>query len=246
MAIQWSTTSAVSNSNGVKALIYSESGGGKTMLCATAPRPLVISAESGLLSLAKKNIERVFGINTPGVSYDIPVAHVTTVKDLTEILAWLQSPQARDKDGTNFFSSICIDSISEVGEVVLANAKALVKDPRQAYGELLEKMEATIKAYRDLAGYNVFMFAKSLPMKDEASGVVKYGPAMPGSKLGPMLPYYFDEVLRLGIAKPQGAAAYRFLQTAPDLQYIAKDRSGQLAEVEKPDLTYIVNKILGA
>ena len=36
---------------------------------------------------------------------------------------------------------------------------------------------------------------------------------------------------------------YRYLQTQPDLQRVAKDRSGALAEMEAPNMTSVINKI---
>ena len=128
---------------------------------------------------------------------------------------------------------------------MLNNAKRQVKDPRQAYGELIEKMETTIRMFRDLPGRNVYMSAKMEPTKDELTGVVKYGPAMPGKQLAVKLPYFFDQVFRLGINKTTQGESYRFLQTQPDMQYEAKDRSGALAAVEPPHLAQLFNKILG-
>lgn len=239
MTIQFTTTGQAATVHGVKLMVYADAGIGKTVLCATAPAPLLISAESGLLSLSRKNLERLFGVNTAGICYDIPVIQIRTVDDLTAAHQWCLTAQAGQ------IQTVCIDSISEIAEVVLNNAKRQVKDPRQAYGELLEKMESVIRAFRDLPGKNVYMAAKMEPSKDELTGVIKYGPAMPGSKLGPKLPYFFDEVLRLGVNKdPQTQQPFRFLQTQPDLQFVAKDRSGALAPMEVPHLGYIFNKIV--
>jgi hypothetical protein len=224
MALKFTTTDQASAANGVKVLVYSDAGIGKTVLCSTAPSPIILSAESGELSLRKMRI---------------PMIEITTVQDLVDAHQWLQnSAEARQ------FQTVCIDSLSEVAEVVLNNAKRQVKDPRQAYGELIEKMESVIRSYRDLAGKNVYMAAKMEPNKDELTGSVKYGPAMPGSKLAVKLPYFFDEVFRLGINKTPAGESYRFLQTQPDLQYQAKDRSGCLDAVEPPNLTHVFNKIL--
>jgi hypothetical protein len=226
---------------GVKVLVYGDSGHGKTMLASTLPAPILISAESGLLSLKKKNIERLFGVGTAGIAYDIPVIEIKTVDDLSEAYKWCaQAAEARQ------FQSVGLDSISEIAEVVLNNAKRQVKDPRQAYGELLEKMESLVRAFRDLPGRNVYISAKMEPMKDELTGVVKFGPKMPGAKLGPGLPYFFDEVFRLGVNVGPDGQPYRFLQTQPNLQFVAKDRSGALASMEPPHLGYVFNKILGA
>jgi hypothetical protein len=237
--LQFTTTAQQNAASGVKVLCYAPAGTGKTVLCATAPAPLILSAEAGLLSLSRKNLERIFGVNTPGICYDIPVIQIKTVEDLNAALLFCQSAQA------NQIQTVCLDSISEIAETVLNNAKRQVKDPRQAYGELIEKMESVIRAFRDLPNKNVFMAAKLEPMKDELTGAIKYGASMPGAKLGHKIPYFFDEVFRLGVGKDQASGqSYRFLQTQPDLQYDAKDRSGALAAVETPHLGYIFNKIL--
>lgn len=225
MALRFSTTDRASQLHGIKALVYGPAGVGKTKLSSTCPAPIILSAESGLLSLR---------------GFQIPVIEIRTVQDLTEAHMWsLNSYEARQ------FATVYIDSISEIGEVVLSNAKMQVKDPRQAYNELIEKMLTSIRAFRDLPGKNVVMAAKQEPIKDEMTGIIKYGPSMPGSKLGPQLPYLFDEVFRMGLGKTPQNVEYRFLQTSPDLQYDAKDRSGSLEPIEKPDLTYVFNKILG-
>lgn len=225
MTVHITTTQQAAQLHGIKCLVYGKSGAGKTKLAATAPAPIILSAESGILSLRE---------------FQIPMIQIKTVADLTEVHQWAQnSAEAKQ------FATIYIDSISEIGEVVLANAKAQVKDPRQAYGELIEKMMALVKAFRDLPGKNVVMAAKQEPIKDEMTGIVQYGPSMPGSKLGPQLPYLFDEVFRLGVGKTPQGVEYRFLQTGPDLQYDAKDRSGSLDPVERPDLSFVFSKILG-
>ncbi len=240
MPVNWTTTDDIAAQGGIKCLVYGRSGLGKTLLCATLPRPIILSAESGLLSLRRENIVRVFGENAPGITYStIPVAQIKTVDDLTEMYNYCVTyPDSYD--------SVALDSLSEIGEVVLNNAKRQVKDPRQAYGELIEKMENVIRLFRDLPGKNVYMAAKEEPIKDELTGIMKYGPSMPGKQLAIKLPYFFDEVFRLGVNKDQQGKEFRFIQTSPDMQYEAKDRSGALAPMEVPHLGYLFSKILGA
>lgn len=240
MSLEWTTTSQANANSGVKILVYAQSGIGKTLLSCTAPKPVIISAESGLLSLTKKNIERVWGVATPGITYDIPAIKIKTIEDLDQALALCKTnPQMREQ-----FSTLCLDSLTEIAEVILNNAKRTSKDPRQAYGTLLERMTTIIREFRDIDGFHVYMAAKMEPVKDELSGIVKYMPAMPGSKLGPQLPYFFDEVLRLAVGKDQNSGqTFRYMQTQPDLQYEAKDRSGSLDAMEMPHLGHIFNKI---
>jgi len=240
MPLQFTTANKHTEAGGVKAVIYGGAGAGKTVLLATAPNPIMLAAEAGMLSLRKPNLERLFGVGNPGITYDMPTILINQVGDLSDALEFLlHNPHARD------FKTVGMDSLSEIAEVVLNNAKRQVKDPRQAYGELIEKMESLIREYIKLQNRHVIMIAKMEPSKDELTGVVKYGPSMPGTKLGNKLPYMFDEVFRLGIGQTPQGEKYRFLQTQPDMQFEAKDRSGALAALEPPNLAHIFNKISG-
>lgn len=227
MGLKWTSTERFSSEHGVKVCVYGASKYGKTKLCATAPRPLIISAEKGLLSLR---------------GFSIPAIEVTTVEELTEAYNWLVS----SRDAAQF-DTVCLDSISEIGEVILAHALTQVKDPRMAYGEVIEKLSMVIRCFRDLPKKHVYFICKMEPLKDEMTGQVKWGPMLPGKKMGPQLPYFFDEFfcIRLHPSKDPSGNHYRYLQTAPDLQYDAGDRSGSLAPMEPPDLTHIFNKIMG-
>lgn len=224
MSIQIINTRDEAKSHGIKVLVYGKAGVGKTYLARTAPAPIILSAESGILSLG---------------DIDLPMVKVKTIKDLENFYQWVTTdPSARQ------FKTIYVDSLTEIGEVVLANSKAVVKDQRQAYTKLMEDMIPLIKAYRDIPNMHVVMTAKLEGNKDEHTGIIMQGPMMPGNKMGQQLPYLFDEVFRLGIGKTPANAEYRYLQTAPDLQYEGKDRSGALDPIEPPDLSFIFNKIL--
>lgn len=224
MAITFTTTNKASMANGIKCLVYGKAGHGKTTLCRTAPRPIIISNESGLLSL---------------VDSEITVAEITTIADLRSMYLWAtQSPEA------NNFDTFCLDSLTEMAETLLNAAKKTVKDPRQAYGQLIEEMTDLIRAFRDIKGKHIYFSAKQEWTKDDVTGVTSYGPSMPGNKLGQQLPYFFDEVFCLNIGKTPEGLTYRYLQTQPDFQYSAKDRSGRLDAIEPPDLNRVFNKML--
>ncbi|AIM40603.1 ATPase [Vibrio phage VpKK5] len=241
MAIQLVSSQQLSVNHGVKCMVYARAGTGKTVLTATCPSPVLISAESGLLSLSKANLERMFGVGNPSICYNIPVIEVKTIEDLIEAELWCRtSHEARQ------FQTIALDSATEIAEVVLANAKKQVKDPRQAYGELIDKMNTTLKAFRDIKGKNVYMSAKEERAKDEQSGMTLGMPMMPGSKLGGQVPYLFDEVFHLGIGKDNEGNKFRYLRTQPDMMNDAKDRSGALNEIEVPHLGQIFAKIAGS
>lgn len=233
-------SSTLAHSTGVKILVYSQAGMGKTVLTATAPKPLLISAESGLLSLTPQNIARLYGENTPGITYDIPCIEIKSLLDLTQAYNWILQNR-----GSGHFETICLDSITEIAEVLLANLKANAKDARMAYGDLLDQMMKVIRNFRDLPDLNVYMSCQMERYKDEATGNFIFGPSLPGNKLGQKLPFIFDEVFRLTTIVDGKGETSRMLQTQPTYQYDAKDRSGSLAPNEFPNLTYIIDKIRG-
>jgi hypothetical protein len=239
--MQWSSTSQETVANGIKVLTYSDSGAGKTMLCATAPKPIILSAEAGLLSLRKANIERVFGAGRKDICYEIPVLKITTLAELSEAYGMFLRGDNRIREHCH---TICLDSLTEMAEKMLSNIKATTKDGRQAFGEFVEHMTVLVKNFRDLPGYHCYMSSKMEYAKDEATGGMKFTASMPGNKLGPQLPYLFDEVFRLGRGETQGKR-YRFLQTDGDDRYVAKDRSGSLELMEEPHLGKVFHKILG-
>ena len=138
-----------------------------------------------------------------------------------------------------------MDSCSEIAEVILSKEKKQTKDPRQAYGELIVQMIDLMKAFRDMPHYNVCMTVKQERVKDDYTGITTYAPSLPGTKLGPSLPYLFDEVFALRVEKDPEGKDYRVLQTSRDIMYEAKDRSGKLDMFEQPNLSVIYNKIYG-
>lgn len=211
--------------NGVKVLVYGASGAGKTRLCSTTgASTIILSAEAGLLSLRE---------------FDIPAIQIQGIDDIYEAYDYLVNTE----EGMAF-KWICLDSISEIGEVVLSAGKKSAKDPRAAYGDLQEKMGDLLRAFRDLPGRNVYFSAKLDRVKDESTGSLLYSASMPGQKLGPAISYFFDEVFALRMEKNPDGNLVRVLQTFSDIQYVGKDRSGALAPWEVPNLNEIMEKIM--
>ena len=224
MAVKLSTTSA-EGGNKVNILVYGDAGIGKTVLCSTMENPFIISAEGGLLSLK---------------GHDIPCAIIKNRQDCNEVYEWIQmSSDAKQ------FKNIAIDSLSEIAEVLLGDEKQLSKDPRQAYGVMDDEMSILIRGFRDLPNRNVYFSAKVKKLVEEGSGAVSYIPSVPGQSLLQKLPYFFDEVFAMKIGRLEGGETYRYLQTASDLQWIAKDRSGKLDRIVQPNLAEIMGIING-
>jgi phage nucleotide-binding protein len=223
MAIQLKRTKEAT-AQAVKLLVYGQAGAGKTSLIPTLPKPVILSAEGGLLSIADTNL---------------PFMEITSMAELQEAYKWLTSSAEAGE-----FQSVALDSISEIAEVVLNAEKKINKDPRAAYGAMQEQMADVIRAFRDLPGKHVYMSAKLEKTQDEM-GRVLYAPSMPGNKTGQSLPYFFDEVLALRVEKDAEGNTRRALMTDGDGLWLAKDRSGKLEVWEDADLGEIIKKIGG-
>lgn len=208
----------------VKMLVHAKGGMGKTRLCSTAPNPIILSAESGLLSLR---------------DYDLPYIEINTIADLEEAYIFVS-----ESDDAKKYDTICLDSITEIAEVLLTSHKRNEKDPRAAYGKLSDDMTTLIRGFRDLPGKHVYFSAKQERITDDFTGITTYQAMMPGRTLRQGTGYFFDEVATIRIGEDEDGDKFRYLQCTPDISYDCKDRSGSLGEIEKPDLSYIFNKII--
>ena len=209
--------------NGLKVLVYGAAGVGKTTLCASTGAPektLILSAEAGLLSIRESNVSAI---------------NITSVQTLRDALTYL-------KAGDHPYTWVCLDSVSEIAEQILASEMESKKDPRQAYGEMAVTMEKMIKSFRDLP-FNVCMVCKGKQSDDE--GRLVWQPSLPGQRLAEQIAYLFDEVFCLVAQANKEGEVKRALRTTADGKYTAKDRSGRLDAWEAPDLGAIYKKIYG-
>ena len=211
---------------GAKILVFGASGAGKTTLCATAPgKTLIISMEAGLLSIKDKD--------------NVTAIEVKEASEIEEIAQLLES-------GKLDYDTVCLDSVTEMSEILLASEKARSKDPRRAYGEVIEVMTRTMRRCRDLKIHVIFV-AKEDKIRDEQTGVFHHQPMMVGAKLPVQIPYFFDEVLALRTFTEENEEGKkiinRWLQTTIGDNYTAKDRSGKLETFEEPNLTHVINKL---
>lgn len=230
MAFEITTTRKAASETGINVLVYGDAGAGKTTLCATCTEDhekiLIISCEGGLLALA---------------DYDIPTTIVESVSDLYDIIGALTHHE-------HPYEWVCLDSISEIAEVVLAKEKAVALDPRAAYGDLSDIVSDLLRQFRDLP-VNVVFTAKQdtkvIPGGKNAPDRALHRPSMPGNALKSGIPYLFDEVLALRVERDEHGGTFRTLMTESDGDWTAKDRSGRLDAWEEPHIGNIAAKIRG-
>lgn len=219
-------------SDGIKALIYSEPGNGKTTLAATLDlkRTLIISFESGLLSI----------LDESGFE-DLQYVEPSNLSDLKDIYDNLKN----DKDLAAKYDTIFIDSLSEISDMMLEALKqdptvyTGMKDNMKLYMINQEKVVGIAKSFRDLKGYNVIMTA--LAATKTTNMVEKLLPSMAGQKLADKLPPLYDFVWYLEVTSD----GERRLITQPTSSITAKSRSRKLESAEQPNLGNILLKIKG-
>ena len=209
---------------GAKILVYGMAGAGKTFLARTAPgKVLVISAEAGLLSIRDaQNVEAI---------------EVKSAAEVVEVYEALRSGKLQ-------YDTVCLDSISEISELLLQAEKARHKDARKAYGEVQESVTNVMRAFRDLQMHVMFICKEDKVNND---GTFEQAPKMVGTKLGQSITYFFDEVLALRVIEDTdeegNPVQARWLQTRIGQGYVAKDRSGKLEAFEEPNLTNLIEKL---
>lgn len=216
-------TNALHDSGKINALIYGESGAGKTRLALTCDRPLIISAEGGLMSLQ---------------GADIPYIEVTDIKTAREAVKYATQHAAE-------YGTIIFDSLSEIAEIVLADLMQKTPDPRKVYPEMESAVTRLIRQLRELP-CSVIWIAKQTTVTDDA-GRKSYAPLVPGQKFSDKLPYLLDLVGRLvvdTVQKEDGTVSHRrTLRFVPDGTFTAKDRSGKLPELCPANIQKIVERI---
>ena len=210
---------------GIKTLVFSPAGVGKTTLLGTTGlKTLILSMEMGMLSLANS------GDN-------VHVIEVGSMGELKEAYEFIKE----NKDG---YQALGVDSISEMGEMIVSHLKrdpefSSMKDGMKMWMKYSEMMLAIAKDFRDLKNIHVILVA--LAEVKEENFVQKLYPMSPAQKVQLKLPALYDEVLYLNIDE----SGERSLICQPTSAIMAKDRSGKLEPIEVPNMASIYNKILG-
>jgi adenylate kinase family enzyme len=228
------TTNSVTEQK-IKALVGGFSGAGKTTLAKTLKkyRPLIISAESGLLSLAGTGIDFI-DISKDDAGNIIPKEQ--RIDRLTEVYRYSMTEECKKKYGVLF-----IDSLTEISQCLFDRLRKDFperKDNLVLYGELSQKTREVVKAFRDTGDYHVVFSCLSVVDKDETGKRFPAFDVIGG--ISSKLPGFFDLVLYLR-ALPDGK---RELVCNSTDTIIAKNRGDKLQPIEAPDLGLIFDKIL--
>lgn len=221
---------------GVKAIVFGGPGSGKTPLINTAPRPVLLVTEPGMLSMRTSNV---------------PAWEAYEPAKIKEFFDWfMKSQEAKN------FDTLAIDSISNIAELILAEELQKVKHGMKAYGNMSERVMAVCNDLYYMPQKHIAMIAKQGLVENGRqtilqNGEVTYEPIMqkrpffPGKDLNVKIPHLFDNVMHLGeVVIPGMNKPQRALRTKEIPEVFARDRLGNLAEVEPPDLSAIFGKAM--
>lgn len=194
------STRNVADDLGIKCLVYGASGVGKTTLCATAPKPLILAAENGLLSIRKFAIDYVA---------------ITSINELLGILDELAS--------NTDYETICLDSVSEIVDHCLFGIERKLKsrDARHVYPEVRSIVLHILKKLIALPQHIIVTCKQQ--HKEVADQQTVTCPAVAGTRLSNDLAYMFDMVFYLRVVNKQ-----RYIIANAGENFVAKDRTNLL------------------
>lgn len=210
-----------SNSVGAKSICYGAPGIGKTPIINTAPRPVLLICEPGMLSMRGSVVPSYEGY---------------TPQKIDEFFDWFfGSNEARA------FDTLAVDSISQMCEIYLAEAKAGPnRDGRAHYGIMAEKVMKHVNRMFFIKNHHCYLICKQQTI--DIGGIVKHRPYFPGKDLNVQIPHLYDMTLHLSEVTISGFGVQKAFRTKASFDIHARDRSGKLSEFEPADLNYIFRK----
>ena len=220
-------TEALANS-GLSAIIYGESGIGKTHFCGTLPgKTLIIAAEANGI----KTLMRSQNINNIDVE-NLPAPGKTQQETTAAYDRFFESLLLQQLD----YDNIVLDSASELANQLMINKTDLTKNggaPGQhTYLEVQWAMCRYLRTLRDLAvmqNKNVIITALEselmLSQQSDGSATSKTHPALTGKKLSPEAEGLFDVVGRV----EKLSDGTRYIRLEGNETCVAKDRFGRKA-----------------
>lgn len=208
-------------------LIFGATKTGKTLLAATLPSNEV------LLVNTENNLDSLYGA-------DINTVDCQTYEEFVGILEAIKTKALTPK-------WLYLDSISDLMQKIFSASFEQFTDGRQAYSDFERKYHDVISRFKDLP-CNIVAVGRQTQIKDEITGGLIFGTALPWAKLQSDLPYNFSAVFATRTAKDEEGNDHYSLQCHPCSQYQVGVRTqfgkpNPLKNYEEPDLEAIHNKI---
>lgn len=217
---------------GVKAIIYGPAGTGKTPILNTAPRPVLLATEAGLLSMRGSNI---------------PTYEAYTPQRVDEFFKWFFNSTE-----TKNFDTLGIDSGSQMADIYLNAAMTGTskggnkKHGLQAYGDMATDTMAHLRTLYYTRYKHVYLICKEEIADVDYQSLRR--PYFPGKVLPIDVPHLYDFIIRLAKVQdiqnnPGEHLAFRCVGT---MNILARNRTGNLNEYEPPHFGNLVTKAMQA
>jgi AAA domain len=204
---------------GFKGLVYGPPGGGKTPLVNTAPKPLLLACEPGLLSMRGS---------------EVPTYFATDAKALDEFFKWFFNSTE-----TKNFETIAIDSISEMAIIYLKEGEKLHRHGLQSYGHMAERVLEQLRGLYYTREKHTYLIAKE---ETQADGFKR--PNFAGKVLSVDVPHMYDAILRLAIHNVPNVGQVKAFRCVGSMGELARNRTGNLDEFEQPNYSDLIRKAL--
>ncbi len=209
---------------GCKSLIYGAPGSAKTPLIDTAPRPVLLATEAGLLSMRKSNV---------------PTWQAFTPALIDEFFKWLfNSAESKNYD------TVAIDSAPQMADTYLQGAlNGTSKSGKKvhglaAYGEMATAVMDNLRPLYYMQQKHAYVICK----ETEISSMKR--PYFPGQQLNVDVPHLYDFILHLGIKNvPQRGQVLAF-QCNQSFDVLARNRTGNLTDYEEPHFGKLITKAM--
>src|ERR1700743_192005 len=133
---------------GCKSIVYGPAGSGKTPVINTAPRPILLATEPGLLSMRSSNV---------------PTFCAPTGALIDDFFKWFFASAE-----TKQFDTLAIDSGTEIAETYIAEAQKTNKHGLAAYGVGNEKTLENLNALYYIQEKEIYLIAKQDVLADNS------------------------------------------------------------------------------
>jgi hypothetical protein len=204
---------------GMKAIVYGPAGTGKTPIINSAPRPVLLATEPGLLSMRNS---------------EVPTWIAPTKNKIDEFFKWFELSAEAKK-----FDTLAIDSTSQMCEIALNEAKARIKHGLQQYGDMADYVYPYLERLYFMAEKHMYLIAKE---EVQDSGFRR--PYYPGKQLPIQIPHRYDCILRVAKVPIPNAGEQTAFQCNGSYDVMARNRTGDLADFEPPDFGALVRKVM--
>lgn len=216
---------------GCKTIIYGPAGSAKTPLLNTAPRPVLLATEAGLLSMKGSNI---------------PTYEGYTTQRIDEFFKWFF-----ESTETKSFDTLGIDSGSQMADIYLDAAlsgksnSGNKKHGLAAYGDMATNTMKHLRTLYYTRYKHVYLICKEQIADVDFQSLRR--PYFPGQVLPIDVPHLYDFIIRVAKTNvPCMTGEQLAFQCNGTMNIMARNRTGNLNDFEEPNFSKLVLKAMNA